>query len=79
MERSACDFISEISQADLPKLRDLYLRDWPDNIIGYSTVNNYIRWLEKHLNIANLKFYCLNGDFSDGTFAIVVSVASEGN
>lgn len=73
MESTSNDFISEISKTDLPKLRDLYLRDWPENVIGYYTVNNFIRWLEKEPNIVNLKFYCLNGDFSDGTFAFVVS------
>lgn len=73
MESSTSGFISEITKADLPKLRDLYLQDWPENFIGYYTLNNFIRWLDKDPNIENLRFYCLNGDFSDGTFAIFVS------
>lgn len=73
MESSTSGFISEITKADLPKLRDLYLQDWPENCIGYYTLNNFIRWLDKDPNIENLRFYCLNGDFSDGTFAIFVS------
>lgn len=74
MERSTNYFLSEISRADLPCLRDLYLKDWPENLIGYYTVNNFIRWLENDPNIKNLHFYCLNGDISDGTFAIIVSI-----
>lgn len=77
MERSTSDFISEISRNDLPRLRDLYLRDWPENIIGYYTINNYIRWLERDPNIKKLKFYCLNDDFSDGSYAIIVNIFSK--
>lgn len=66
------DFVSEIKIGDLLHLRDLYLKDWPENVLGYYTLHNYIKWLEKDPNIEILKFYCLNDDVSDGTFAIKV-------
>lgn len=63
----------EIPHEELSILRDMYLKDWPNNLNGYYTIDNFIRWLEKESNIKNLKFYSLNGDYSDGTFLIVVS------
>ena len=64
----------EISRSDLPKLQDLYLRDWPENIIGFYTLNNFIIWSNIDPNIKNLSFYSLNGEWNDGTFLIVVSI-----
>lgn len=66
------DNLVEINRSDLPKLRDLYLINWPENMEGYYTVDNFIRWLEKKSTIKHLTFYCLNGDWSDGTFVAIV-------
>lgn len=62
----------KIPVESLPALRDLYKKDWPDNLVGYHTVDNYIRWYEKVPDIKNLECLSLNGDWSDGTFLIVV-------
>lgn len=67
------DHLVEIPMTVLPELRDLFLKEWPNHIIGYDLVNNYIRWYEQDPNYADAKFYSLNGDWTDGTFIILVS------
>lgn len=62
----------EIKPSEWKKLRDLYTSNWPLDIIGYFTVDNFIRWYEKDPNVKNLKFYSLNDDWSDGTFICLV-------
>lgn len=68
------DEIFEIPCDELPSLRDLFLQNWPENMIGYYTIDNYIRWLTNDPNIRNLKIYSLNNDFRDGTFVVIVRV-----
>lgn len=70
---SESDNLVEINRSELPQLRDLYLIDWPENMQGYYTVDNFIRWFEKKPIIKNLVLYCLNGDWSDGTFVAIVN------
>lgn len=70
------DRLVEIQYNDLAKLAQLYT---PDNLknfcVGYMTIENYTRWLEQNPDEKNyIKFYCLNGDFSDGTFIVTVSI-----
>lgn len=62
----------KIPVGSLPALRALYEKDWPNNLVGYHTVDNYIRWYEKLPDIKNLECFSLNGDWSDGTFLIIV-------
>lgn len=66
------DKLVEIDRSELPQLRNLYLVDWPENMLGYYTVDNFIHWFERKTKIKNLIFYSLNGDFSDGTFVAIV-------
>lgn len=68
------DKICEISPEKWAELRDLFQPDWPKNIYAYNLLQNYIHWVEKDPNIKNLKVYSLNGDWSDGTFVVVVSI-----
>lgn len=63
-----------ISQSHWRTLRDLYLTNWPTNILGYYTIDNYIRWIEKQPTIKDLFLYSLNGEWSDGTYAVVVNM-----
>lgn len=63
----------EIPKENWPELRDLFKPNWPENILGYSTIDNYCRWNEKDSNIKNLVIYSLNGDWSDGTYLVIVS------
>ena len=66
----------EIESKDWKELRDLFLVDWPQHILGYSIVNNYIEWTEKSEGhqIANLKVFSVDGDWRrDGTFIVIVS------
>lgn len=68
------DKLVEIPCSEWTTLRDMYLRDWPTHMVGYNTVDNYIRWNKIQSDINKLHFYSLNGDWQrDGTFIVVVS------
>lgn len=67
------DHLVEIEQKDWPNLKNLYTSNDSKNYIAYTTIDNYIRWFEQDPNIKHVHFYCLNGDFSDGTFVVTVS------
>lgn len=58
----------------LPKLRDLFLVEWPKHIVPYSLLQNYINWSSKDLKYVeeNVEIYCLDSDWNDGTFYLVV-------
>jgi hypothetical protein len=68
------DRLCEIPKESLLELRDLYDQDWPQNYNGYCLIDNYIRWYQSQPEIRHLKIYCLNDDWTDGTFVIVVSI-----
>lgn len=65
------DKLTEIPCAQWSELRDMYLCDWPTNMMGYYTIDNFIRWTEKKPDIDHLHVYSLNNDWSDGTFLVV--------
>lgn len=69
--------LTEINRNDLPVLQSLYDPNEPDTHISYTIIGTYIRWFEQNpdYTFANneIKFFCLNGDFSRGTFAVIVS------
>lgn len=69
------DRLTEISIEDLKRLRNLYTPDGIKSYTAFVTIDNYLRWTEQEqkTNNGNIKFFCLNGDISNGTFAIVVS------
>lgn len=67
------DSLVQIEQKDLPILKELYAPDGIKNYIAFTTIDNYIRWFEQDPNIKHVNFFCLNGDFSDGTFVVTVS------
>lgn len=67
------DKLVEIGSADLPALKKIYKDATPDNFLAILTIENYIRWFEQDPDVTDVKFFCLNGDFSDGTFVVVVS------
>lgn len=58
----------EIEPEHWTKLRELYDSE---NYLTLSTLQNYIRWSRNEPK-EDLKIYSLNGDWSDGTFVIVV-------
>lgn len=66
------DQLVEIERKDWPKLKNLYTPDGSRSYIAYTTIDNYIRWFEQDPNVKDIKFLCLNGDFSDGTFVVTV-------
>lgn len=71
------DRLTEISIEDLKRLRELYTPDGIKSYTAFVTIDNYLRWTEQEQkpnnNNGNIKFFCLNDDISNGTFAIVVS------
>lgn len=76
-ERNAkmADQLTEIPAENLPKLSDLYksrVSNARANGISVTTIENYIDWIKIDPDLAHVTFYCLNGDFSDGTFAVIV-------
>lgn len=67
------DKICEVPPTQWVELRDMFAADWPRNIYAYNLLENYLQWRERDPKIKNLKVYSLNGDWSDGTFVVVVS------
>lgn len=69
------DRLVEIQIEDVHKLRDIYAPDASvdKSYIALMTLETYIRWFKEHSDIKNVHFYCLNGDYSDGTFVVTVS------
>lgn len=72
--RNMSDCLVEISPKDLPTLKNLYKNDASNNILATLTIENYIRWFEQDPAVEYVKFFCLNGDFSDGSFVVLASV-----
>lgn len=70
-----CDQLTEINRDDLPKLRDLYSPDTRRSYNAYVALDTYIKWLERDSNVTHLKIYCLNGDYSHGSFVSIVKVS----
>lgn len=67
------DRLVEIQCSDLPALKKLYTPDGSKSYIGCMTIDNYTQVLAKNPEEnKSIKFYCLNGDFSDGTFIVTV-------
>lgn len=67
------DKLVEVSVDDLPKMMEMYKIDWPNNIIGYQTLETYHRFIVDKINL-KFKIYCLNGNWmEDGTYLIIVS------
>lgn len=58
----------------LPKLRDMYRVEWPTYITACYTIDTCIRWFDKDPNLKDVKIYCLNGKWEDGTFIMIVSL-----
>lgn len=56
------------------ELRDLYTKKGPTNLLPYSLLQNYLSWYKQDCDYVNqtVKVFSLNGDWSDGTFALVV-------
>lgn len=65
----------KIDSKNWSEIRKLYLPETAETILGLSTLSNYIRWNEREAPISNLTIYCLNGDWSDGTFVVLVSLS----
>ncbi|XP_031619018.1 uncharacterized protein LOC116338095 [Contarinia nasturtii] len=67
---SQTERLFEIGRKDLKKLKNLYSPDGKKSYVTYVTISNYIRWFEQNPKLTNVKFYSLNGNFSDGTFVV---------
>ncbi|ETN64906.1 hypothetical protein AND_003338 [Anopheles darlingi] len=66
------DRLTIIPANDWAQLRDLYLKNWPEHHVAYTTIDNYVRWYGKDPAIKNLIIYCLNESWrEDGTYLVV--------
>lgn len=68
------DHLVEIDRKLWPNLKGLYTPDGFKSYIAYTTIDTYIRWFEQDPDLKHIKFFCLNGDFSDGTFVVTVII-----
>lgn len=67
------DRLVEIDQKDWQNLKNLYKPDGSKSYIAFTAIDNYIRWFQQNPSFKTIKFFCLNGDFSDGTFVVTVN------
>lgn len=70
-----------IPASDWLRLRNLYRQNWPANLLGFYTVDTFLRWQEQETEIKHLIIYSLDGDWeTDGTYVCIVStdVCSDG-
>ncbi|XP_055597620.1 uncharacterized protein LOC129747426 [Uranotaenia lowii] len=66
------DSLTVITPDKWPELRDIFKRDWPEHLVAYHTIDNFIDWHRRDPQIKNLTFYSLNGEWQkDGTYLIV--------
>lgn len=68
----ANDNLVKIDRNKLPKLRSLFDKNEKKSFFAYMVINNYIRWFEEDPDLEYVNFFCLNDDFSDGTFVVTV-------
>lgn len=66
------DQLIEIGREKLPILQNLFKSNGSLGYLGYMTIGNYIGFFDQDPNVKHVKIYCLNGEFSDGTFVITV-------
>lgn len=69
------DILTEIDKKDLHLLWRLYKLDGVESYTRrtYITIDTYIRWFNQNPDLENIHFYCINGNFSNGTFVVTVS------
>lgn len=69
------DSAIKIDKNEWKNLRDLFALGKSESFLAYCTVDYFIRFLEivPDCRDDQIEAFCLNGDWSDGTFVIVVS------
>lgn len=68
------NYLAEINRRDLSILKNLYKSNGTKSYISYMTLDNYMRWFDQDPDVNHIKVFCLNGEYSDGTFVLTVSV-----
>lgn len=73
------NFLLEIPSADWPVLRDMYVDNWPENYSTYFAIDNGIKLKHRDPIDYNkeVQMFSLNGDWSDGTFILLVSFCAQ--
>lgn len=68
------NFLEKIPLEQLPQLKDLYKADWPESIVGFHTLDNYIKWFSKSPSESeHVRVFSYNGTWNEnGTFIIIV-------
>lgn len=67
------DILVGIDRKDWITLRNLYKENSVAHYLAYATIENCIQLIERYPNVKHVNLFCLNGDFSDGTFIMIVS------
>lgn len=70
------NFLLDIPTVDWPVLRDMYVDNWPENYSTYFAIENGIKLRHKDPTDykKEVQMFSLNGDWSDGTFILLVSL-----
>lgn len=66
--------LENIPLEQLPQLRDLYKVNWPENIVGFHFLDNYIKWFAKNpSDMEHIQIFSYNGTWNEnGTFVVIV-------
>ena len=70
------DLLVEIKRKDWHTLRNLYSQNTDEHYIAYATIENCMRVVDQDPNVKHINLFCLNGDFNDGTFVMIVSTSA---
>lgn len=68
------DRLVRINPEDLELLKNLYEGCDVQSYVSYMTIKNHIQWIEVNQKSKEVNFFALNGDFTDGTFIVIVSI-----
>lgn len=73
------DKLTEINKNELGLLRDLYDSErFEKNYMSFMAIDNYMSWFKQNPGIKHIRFFCLNGNLSNGTFIVTVSCIGMG-
>lgn len=68
------DILQDIKDEDLPKLRDMFKKNWPEYMDNYINIDNFIKWKKINSN-TKVQIMCPEGRWDDGTYIVIASVS----
>lgn len=64
----------KVDRNDWHILRNMYEKSGEEYYLTYAVIDNFIQLFEQDQNVKHVNLFCLNGDYSDGTFVMIVSI-----